>query len=63
MGDIAKCSIGGSESYFYNEELLYKLFGVNAELLIEIADFFKPSASKIAARLSLSAFICFSSAA
>jgi len=37
MGDIAKCSIGGSESYFYNEELLYKLFGVNAELLIDHA--------------------------
>ena len=30
MGDIAECSI-------YNEDLLYKLFGVNAELLIDHA--------------------------
>ncbi len=30
MGDVARCSI-------YNEELLYKLFGVNAELLIDHA--------------------------
>jgi len=37
MGDIAQCSIGGSKNYFYNEELLYKLFGVNAELLIDHA--------------------------
>ena len=36
MGDIARCSIG-SASDFYNEELLYKLFGVNAELLIDHA--------------------------
>lgn len=28
MGDIARCSIN-------NEELLYKLFGINAELLID----------------------------
>lgn len=33
MGDIARCSIGGKNDY-YNEDLLYKLFGVNAELLI-----------------------------
>ena len=36
MGDIARCSIGKPQS-FYNEELLYKLFGVNAELLIDHA--------------------------
>ena len=36
MGDIARCSIG-SASDFYNEEFLYKLFGVNAELLIDHA--------------------------
>lgn len=34
MGDIARCSIGGSHDY-YNEDLLYRLFGVNAELLID----------------------------
>ena len=36
MGDIARCSLGGAGDY-YNEELLYKLFGVNAELLIDHA--------------------------
>lgn len=36
MGDIARCSEGGPTD-FYNEELLYKLFGVNAELLIDHA--------------------------
>lgn len=36
MGDVAKCSIGKPNS-FYNEELLYKLFGINAELLIDHA--------------------------
>lgn len=36
MGDIAKCSVG-SDTDFYNEGLLYKLFGVNAELLIDHA--------------------------
>lgn len=36
MGDVARCSLGGPEDY-YNEELLYKLFGVNAELLIDHA--------------------------
>ena len=36
MGDIARCSLGG-ENDFYNEGLLYKLFGVNAELLIDHA--------------------------
>ena len=36
MGDIAKCSIGRPDE-LYNEELLYQLFGVNAELLIDHA--------------------------
>lgn len=36
MGDIARCSLGGAGDH-YNEELLYKLFGVNAELLIDHA--------------------------
>ena len=36
MGDIARCSIGRPGDY-YNEELLYKLFGINAELLIDHA--------------------------
>lgn len=36
MGDIARCSLGGSDSY-YNEDLLYRLFGINAELLIDHA--------------------------
>ena len=36
MGDIARCSLGRVEDY-YNEELLYKLFGINAELLIDHA--------------------------
>lgn len=34
MGDIARCSIGKPTDY-HNEDLLYKLFGVNAELLID----------------------------
>ena len=36
MGDIARCSLGGPADY-YNEDLLYDLFGVNAELLIDHA--------------------------
>lgn len=36
MGDIARCSVG-KPTDFYNEELLYTLFGVNAELLIDHA--------------------------
>ena len=36
MGDIARCSLGGPGDY-HNEELLYHLFGVNAELLIDHA--------------------------
>lgn len=36
MGDIARCSLGKANE-FHNEDLLYKLFGVNAELLIDHA--------------------------
>ena len=36
MGDIARCSLG-KPGQFHNEDLLYKLFGVNAELLIDHA--------------------------
>lgn len=36
MGDIARCSLGQHDEY-YNESLLYRLFGVNAELLIDHA--------------------------
>ncbi len=36
MGDIARCSLGGADD-FHNEDLLYRLFGVNAELLIDHA--------------------------
>lgn len=36
MGDIARCSLGGDNEY-YNEDLLYNMFGVNAELLIDHA--------------------------
>ena len=36
MGDIAKCSIGKPSEY-YNEELLYQMFSINAELLIDHA--------------------------
>lgn len=57
MGDIARCSMGKDTDY-YNESLLYKLFGVNAELLIDhawgwepctIADIkaYKPSTNSI----------------
>ena len=36
MGDVARCSIGQPGEY-HNEELLYQLFGVNAEILIDHA--------------------------
>lgn len=36
MGDVARCSLGGPRDY-HNEDLLYRLFGVNAELLIDHA--------------------------
>ena len=41
MGDIARCSIGDEREY-HNEELLYNLFGVNAELLIDHAWGYEP---------------------
>ena len=36
MGDVARCSIGKPNEYC-NEELLYRMFGINAELLIDHA--------------------------
>ena len=36
MGDIARCSLG-KPGEFWSEDLLYQLFGVNAELLIDHA--------------------------
>ena len=36
MGDIARCSVG-KPGERYNEDVLYKIFGVNAELLIDHA--------------------------
>ena len=42
MGDIARCSLGKPDD-FYNEELLYKLFGINAELLIDHAWGWEPT--------------------
>ena len=41
MGDIARCSVGKEKAY-HNEELLYKLFGINAELLIDHAWGYEP---------------------
>jgi DNA polymerase V len=41
MGDVAKCSTGPDTAY-YNESLLYRLFGVNAELLIDHAWGYEP---------------------
>ena len=42
MGDIARCSLGKPNEY-YNEDLLYKLFGINAELLIDHAWGWEPT--------------------
>jgi len=64
MGDIARCSLGKLGDY-YNEDLLYRLFGINAELLIDhawgwepctIADIkaYKPSAHSLGAGQVLS---------
>lgn len=36
MGDVARCSVGSEDNY-HNEELLYDVFGINAELLIDHA--------------------------
>lgn len=57
MGDVARCSLGNPND-FHNEELLYRTFGVNAELLIDhawgiepctVADIkaYRPSANSI----------------
>lgn len=45
MGDVARCSLGGAND-FYNEDLLYKLFGVNAQLLIDHAWGWEPCTLK-----------------
>jgi DNA polymerase V len=45
MGDVARCSIG-NENEYYNEDLLYKLFGINAELLIDHAWGWEPCTIK-----------------
>ena len=41
MGDIARCSLGSPGDY-YNEDLLYQMLGVNAELLIDHAWGYEP---------------------
>ena len=41
MGQVARCSIGKSDEY-YNEDLLYRMFGINAELLIDHAWGYEP---------------------
>ena len=46
MGDVARCSVGKSNE-FHNEELLYKLFGINAELLIDHAWGYEPCTMKL----------------
>lgn len=46
MGDVARCSLGSPEDY-YNEDLLYKLFGVNAELLIDHAWGYEPTTMEL----------------
>ncbi len=45
MGDIARCSLGKRGEY-HSEALLYKLFGVNAELLIDHAWGWEPCTMK-----------------
>ena len=42
MGDVARCSLG-REQDFYNEDLLYRMFGINAELLIDHAWGYEPT--------------------
>ena len=41
MGDVARCSVGKPSDY-NNEDLLYELFGINAELLIDHAWGYEP---------------------
>lgn len=45
MGDIARCSLGSDDSE-YNQELLFKLFGKNAELLIDHSWGYEPCTIK-----------------
>ena len=45
MGDIARCSLGQDDA-FYNEDLLYNTFGINAELLIDHAWGYEPCMMK-----------------
>ncbi len=45
MGDIARCSLG-KPNQVWNEDLLYKLFGINAELLIDHAWGWEPCLMK-----------------
>lgn len=45
MGDVARCSLGKATD-FHNEDLLYKLFGINAELLIDHAWGYEPCTMK-----------------
>ncbi len=42
MGDVARCSVGPADALL-NEELLYRLFGINAELLIDHAWGWEPT--------------------
>ena len=64
MGDVARCSLG-KPTEFHNEDLLYRVFGVNAQLLIDhawgwepctIADIkaYRPSTSSISSGQVLS---------
>ena len=45
MGEVARCALG-KETDYYNEDLLYKLFGINAELLIDHAFGYEPCTMK-----------------
>ena len=42
MGDVARCSVG-KKTQRHNEDLLFKLFGMNAELLIDHAWGYEPA--------------------
>ena len=45
MGDIARCSVG-KQNEFLNENILYREFGINAELLIDHAWGYEPCTIK-----------------
>jgi len=45
MGDVARCSVGKPTDY-RNEDLLYRLFGINAELIIDHAWGWEPTEIK-----------------